>query len=73
VEVASYKSMNLGDAGGPAAIGSCGGWMNCDQRPPNFTGTCCRQCDDNQGAKVWDCKVFSEGEHFDTAEWSGTK
>ena len=73
VEVASYKSMHQGDAGGPAAIGSCGGWMNCDQRPPNFTGTCCRQCDDNQGAKVWDCKVFSEGEHFDTAEWSGTK
>jgi hypothetical protein len=73
VEVASYKSMNLGDAGGPAAIGSCTGWMNCDQRPPNFTGTCCRQCDDKQGAKVWDCKVFSEGEHFDTAEWSGAR
>ena len=65
--------MNLGDAGGPAAIGSCTGWMNCDQRPPNFTGTCCRQCDDKQGAKVWDCKVFSEGEHFDTAEWSGAR
>lgn len=73
LEVASYKSMHLGDAGGPAAIGACGGWMNCDQRPPNFTGTCCRQCDDKQGANVWDCKVFSEGEHFDTAEWSGTK
>lgn len=73
MEVASYKSMHLGDAGGPAAIGSCGGWMNCDQRPPNFTGTCCRQCDDKQGSQVWDCKVFSEGEHFDSAEWSGTK
>jgi hypothetical protein len=73
VEVASYKSMNLGDAGGPSAIGSCTGWMNCDQRPPNFTGTCCRQCDDKQGAEVWDCKVFSEGEHFDTAEWSGAR
>ena len=71
VEVASYKSMHLWDAGGPAAIGSCTGWMNCDQRPPNFTGTCCRQCDDKQGGEVWDCKVFSEGEHFDSAEWSG--
>jgi hypothetical protein len=73
VEVASYKSMHLGDAGGPAAIGSCTGWMNCDQRPPNFTGTCCRQCDDKQEGKVWDCKVFSEGEHFDSAEWSGAR
>jgi hypothetical protein len=73
VEVASYQPMNQGDAGGPAAIGSCGGWMNCDRRPPNFTGTCCRQCDDNEGTKVWDCKVFSEGEHFDSAEWSGAR
>ncbi len=71
IEVASYKSMHLGDAGGADAIGSCGGWMNCDQRPPNYTGTCCRQCDGREGAKVWDCKVFSEGEHFDTAEWAG--
>ena len=54
------------------ALMSCNKWMNCDTESPNFTGTCCRQCDDKQGAKVWDCKVFSEGEHFDTAEWSGT-
>jgi hypothetical protein len=70
IQVASYQSMHLGDAAGADALGSCTGWMNCDQRPPNFTGTCCRQCKDKQGGKVWDCKVFSEGEHFDMAEWS---
>jgi hypothetical protein len=47
--------------------------MNCDQRPPNFTGTCCRQCNDKEGGKVWDCKVFSQGEHFDSAEWSAAR
>lgn len=70
IEVKSYKSTHLDDAGSGDAFASCTGWMNCDQRPPNFTGTCCRQCDDKQGGKVWDCKVFSEGEHFDMAEWS---
>jgi hypothetical protein len=52
------------------SLSSCTAWLNCDRRPPNYTGTCCRQCEDSQGEKVWDCQVFSGREHFDKAEWS---
>jgi hypothetical protein len=51
---------------------SCSGWANCSTMPPTFTGTCCRQCMDRKGEKIWDCEVFSTGEHFDLAEWSDT-
>jgi hypothetical protein len=50
-------------------LGSCKEWLNCNRTSPNYTGACCRQCEDEQGEKLWDCKVFSEGEHFDLAEW----
>jgi hypothetical protein len=49
---------------------SCTEWANCSTLPPTFTGTCCRQCMDTNGGKIWDCKVFSAGEYFDLAEWS---
>ena len=52
------------------ASGSCANWLNCDSRAPTFTGTCCRQCTEETGEKLWDCKVFSDGEHFDLAEWT---
>ena len=67
VDVASYELMPSEEAGD--ALGSCGGWLNCNQTSPNYTGACCRQCADKQGEKLWDCKVFSEGEYFDLAEW----
>jgi hypothetical protein len=51
-------------------LSSCMAWLNCDRRPPNYTGTCCRQCQDGQGEKVWDCQVFSGREHFDGTVWS---
>jgi hypothetical protein len=51
------------------AFASCEGWQNCNRTAPNYTGACCRQCEDKEGEKLWDCKVFSEGEYFDLAEW----
>jgi len=72
IDVTSYELMPLEEAGGSkakGALGSCKGWLNCNPTSPNYTGACCRQCEDNQGEKRWDCKVFSEGEHFDLAEW----
>jgi len=71
IEVKSYKSV-YSEIAAPNGddLSSCTSWLNCDRRPPNYTGTCCRRCDDNQGGKVWDCQVFSGREHFDMAEWS---
>lgn len=68
IEVEAYE---LVVAGGPgvATYGSCTEWMNCDSRPPTFTGTCCRECKDETGATLWDCRVFSPDEHFNLAEW----
>jgi hypothetical protein len=67
VDVTSYELMPSEEA--KDALGSCGGWLNCNQTSPNYTGACCRQCADKEGEKLWDCKVFSEGEYFDLAEW----
>jgi len=74
IEVKAYELLGSGTAGAQAglpaagAFGSCTGWMNCDPRPPTYTGTCCRECEDNEGAKLWDCRVFSVGEHSNMAE-----
>ncbi len=71
IEVDAYELMGFGDTPvADEASGSCSAWLNCDSRAPTFTGTCCRRCPDPQGGERWDCRVFSEGEHFDLAEWS---
>ena len=70
IDVDAYELMGFGDAKAVEASGSCAEWLNCDSRAPTFTGTCCRRCPDAKGGERWDCKVFSEGEHFDLAEWS---
>jgi hypothetical protein len=67
IEVDAYELMGYGAA---KESGACADWLNCDSRAPTFTGTCCRRCAEETGEKLWDCKVFSEGEHFDLAEWS---
>lgn len=66
IDVEAYEWMGVGEAGPALGAGSCGEWLNCDSRPPTYTGTCCRRCE----AAGWDCRVFSLGEHFDLAEWS---
>ncbi len=70
VDVTSYQMMDVGPAVAIEKGASCGAWLNCDSRPPTFTGTCCRQCPDEKGQQFWDCKAFSVGEHFDLAEWA---
>ena len=70
IDVDAYELMGYGAAVSVEASGSCGNWLNCDSRAPTFTGTCCRRCTEETGEKLWDCKVFSEGEHFDLAEWT---
>jgi hypothetical protein len=67
IDVTSYELTPSEE--GEDALGSCKEWLNCNQTSPNYTGACCRQCEDKQGEKLWDCKVFSEGEYFDLAEW----
>lgn len=52
-----------------AGLTACKAWQNCNTMPPNYTGTCCRQCLSKEGEPVWDCKVFSESDHFEMAEW----
>lgn len=52
-----------------AGLTACKAWQNCNTMPPNYTGTCCRECKDAEGAPVWDCKVFSVEDHFEMAEW----
>ena len=69
IDVDAYELMGYGATVAAEASGSCSNWLNCDSRAPTFTGTCCRQCTEETGEKLWDCKVFSEGEHFDLAEW----
>ena len=75
IDVEAYELMSFGDPreGGTSKTGdafvSCGAWENCSALPPTFTGTCCRQCNDEERGKLWDCQVFSVGEHFDLAEW----
>jgi hypothetical protein len=75
IDVEAYELMLFGDAreGGAPKAGdtfvSCGAWENCSSLPPTFTGTCCRQCNDKERGKLWDCQVFSAGEYFDLAEW----
>ncbi|MBW1743790.1 MAG: hypothetical protein JRJ47_10250 [Deltaproteobacteria bacterium] len=70
IDVDAYELMGYGATVTAEASHSCANWLNCDSRAPTFTGTCCRQCAEETGGKLWDCKVFSEGEHFDLAEWS---
>jgi hypothetical protein len=70
IEVDAYEVLGYGAAATEEASASCAGWLNCDSRAPTFTGTCCRQCSGETGAEFWDCKVHSEGEHFDLAEWT---
>lgn len=75
VDVKTYELMFSGDPRGGARsqtgrhLGSCTAWKNCLTQPPTFTGTCCRRCEDEHGREVWDCRVFSDGEYFDLAEW----
>jgi len=72
IDVTSYELMPVEEAEGSKAkdaLGSCKAWLNCNQTSPNYTGACCRECEGKEGEKLWDCKVFSEGEHFDLAEW----
>ena len=75
IDVEAYEFMLLADARGGGTykpgdrLASCGAWENCSSLPPTFTGTCCRQCSDKEGGELWDCQVFSVGEHFDLAEW----
>ncbi len=71
LEVESYDLVysEVAAPAGEGGLSSCSTWLNCDRRPPNYTGTCCRQCYDKAGAKVWDCQVFSGVEHFDRTEW----
>jgi hypothetical protein len=70
IEIESYNLVYSEIAApGEDDLSSCTAWLNCDRRPPNYTGTCCRQCQDRQGAKAWDCQVFSGLEHFDRTEW----
>ncbi len=61
IDVDAYELMGYGAAVSVEASGSCGNWLNCDSRAPTFTGTCCRQCTEETGEKLWDCKVFSDG------------
>jgi hypothetical protein len=70
IDVDAYELLGAGSPATAQTSGSCAQWLNCDSRAPTFTGTCCRQCKDAAGAKFWDCRVFSEGEHFDLAEWT---
>jgi len=76
IDVETYELMLSGDAAAAAETKaddpfvSCTGWMNCSTQPPTYTGTCCRQCVDTKGGKIWDCEMFSAGEYFDLAEWS---
>ena len=70
IDVDAYELMGYGAAVTAEASDPCANWLNCDSRAPTFTGTCCRQCAEGTGEKHWDCKVFSEGEHFDLAEWA---
>ena len=70
IDVDAYELLGPGAVATVEASGSCTEWMNCDSRAPTFTGTCCRQCAEESGEKLWDCKVFSVGEHFDLAEWT---
>ena len=70
IDVDAYELIGYGAAAAVEASDSCANWLNCDSRAPTFTGTCCRQCTEETGEMLWDCKVFSEGEHFDLAEWS---
>ncbi len=69
IDVDAYELLGQGAATIEGAA-SCAEWKNCDSRAPTFTGTCCRECANQTGEKLWDCKVFSEGEHFDLAEWT---
>jgi hypothetical protein len=75
VDVKTYELMfsedPRGGARSPAGrhLGSCTAWKNCRPQPPTFTGTCCRRCEAKGGGEVWDCRVFSDGEYFDLAEW----
>jgi hypothetical protein len=72
IDVDSYKLAPRDEVIGEksqAAVTGCKAWQNCNTMPPNYTGTCCRECKDKEGAPVWDCKVFSEKDHFDVAEW----
>ena len=70
IDVDAYELIGHGTAVAFEASDSCADWVNCDSRAPTFTGTCCRRCAEETGGKLWDCKVFSEGEHFDLAEWA---
>ena len=72
IDVTSYELQEAEEAEGSKAEGaftSCKEWLNCNRTAPNYTGACCRECEDKEGEKLWDCKVFSEGEYFDLAEW----
>ena len=70
IDVDAYELIGYGATVTAEPSDSCASWLNCDSRAPTFTGTCCRQCAEEAGEKIWDCKVFSEGEHFDLAEWA---
>ena len=70
IDVDAYELMGFEDTQAAAPTDTCSGWVNCDSRAPTFTGTCCRRCANADGGERWDCKVFSEGEHFDLAEWT---
>ncbi len=72
IDVDSYKLASRDEEIGEksqAALSGCRAWQNCNTMPPNYTGTCCRECKDEQGAPVWDCKVFSVNDYFNMAEW----
>jgi hypothetical protein len=69
INVEAYELMGPEPAAAEDTVRSCTEWKNCNSRPPTFTGTCCRQCEDEAGEKLWDCKVISPAEYFNLAEW----
>jgi hypothetical protein len=75
IDVEAYELMPSGTAAmdqetrSEREFASCKGWRNCSPLPPTFTGTCCRECEDTEGRERWDCRVFSQDEYFDLAEW----
>lgn len=69
IDVEAYELLWPATAEAGDSLHSCTAWKNCDSRPPTYTGTCCRRCQDEGGEKVWDCKVISPGEYFNLAEW----
>ena len=47
------------DAAGDYDFTSCAGWSNCSTGSPNYTGICCRPCQDRTKGPIWDCRRVS--------------